>query len=314
MVELSEQFGQPYYPHRGSPEKRAQPTQGKLFSDPKPTDEHRYQRGYTPERMEAVRQQPIHVYTGENRRGQKGAPFTGPAGAARVWDTLARSTLPADHIRSRYNGDALKIKTASPEVSSSANAHYRYSQFGGHGEIHLGRDSGEQRMGQSLLHEVGHAHSTQEVLPHSRPETRQELGQEEAYADDTMVRHWRPDPRDARRGNVREVTPGYEHPETFKGTTVPFARSSGRGNQTGGKTAHRAYMAARTTPLMAPDRERRWRAERNDAAFQPRLNTDQFKEHGGWTQGPAPVINEHVEAQKRIQAASVERKRKRSPF
>jgi hypothetical protein len=126
-------------------------------------------------------------------------------------------------------------------------------------------------MGQSLLHEVGHAHSTQEGLSHARPDTRQALGQEEAYADDTMMRHWRPDPRDARRGKVREVTPSYEHKEVFKGTRVPFSWSSGRGNQTGGVTAHKSYMAARTTPIMKEKRDREWQARRKDATHQPEM-------------------------------------------
>ena len=261
-----EQFGglhlfepKPYFPHRGSPEKRHQGTQGKLFRDPKPADDVRYPRGYTPERMDAVRSQPIHVHVGEDRRGQKGASFTGPAGAERVWQTLARSTLPADHIQRQFNGDVLKVKTSSPAVSSSAYAHYAYSRMGGHGEIHLGRDAGEQRMGQSLLHEIGHAHSTQEVLPHAMPDTRAKLGQEEAYADDTMVRHWRPDPRDVRRGKASTPEPGYEMKTAFHGLRLP-----GNPSQTGGATAAKAYRAARQTPIQSDIRQ----ARRQDRGYQ----------------------------------------------
>lgn len=103
----------PYFPHRGSPEKRAQPTQGKLFQDPKPVAGHRYPRGYTPERMAEVRRETDDVV----RHSQPGvslgrkpisysltgstldSPYNVRQGKRLAQEAIARSNIPAEHLQ-----------------------------------------------------------------------------------------------------------------------------------------------------------------------------------------------------------------------
>jgi hypothetical protein len=248
----------PYYPHRGSPEKRAQPTQGKLFRDPKPTDEARYPRGYTPERMQEVRGMPIEIH-----EGYEGA-FSGPEGPRQVREVIARSTTPA-HELPHDQGD---LQISLGHDMPTAKGAYGYS-FRGIGKIRLdvGHHYGvnrwfwnqnQMRQGQTLMHELGHARSDVEKRPHSYPRTQTQLGQEEAFADENMLQRWRPDPRDVRRGESYGPTPSYEHEDTFEGLTPPGAKRQTPAGQAGkaAKTAHRAYLKARTTPLVHLQHER----------------------------------------------------------
>jgi hypothetical protein len=232
----------PYFPQKGRDKGPSMGSQGKLFRDPKPTAEHRYQRGYTPERMAAVREMPLKITTGD-----RGGAFSGAVGEHQVREVIARSTTPAEEIRPQFTGDELKIRT---DRSMRSAGTYQKSRAGGHGTIDLDSGYGKgrgnrERMGQTLMHELGHARSNYEYTEHSELDTRAKLGQEEAYADDNMMKRWRPDPRDVRRGASHTPSPTYEAPDSFKGYQVPAQLS----RVTGGKTAHKAYLAARTTPI-----------------------------------------------------------------
>jgi len=101
------QFGpmKPYYPHRGSPEKRAQPTQGKLFQEGKPQTPARWPRGYSPERMAAVKEhgpvitggdQPYsHTLTGSTLD----SPYNAPHGRRLVQEAIARSSMDVTKLK-----------------------------------------------------------------------------------------------------------------------------------------------------------------------------------------------------------------------
>jgi hypothetical protein len=270
---------QPYFPQRGRDKGPSMGSQGKLFREPKPTDEHRYQKGYTPKRMGEVQKMPIRTFTGD-----QGGAFSGAAGHHQVREVIARSTTPGDEIKPQFTGDILTVRTGK-NLGQAAGT-YQKSKFGGHGTIDLDRGYGSgndphgnrERTGQTLLHELGHARSNYEYTRHSELDTREKLGQEEAYADDNMMSRWRPDPRDVRRGRSHGPSPSYEAPDSFKGYQVPAELS----RMTGGKTAHKAYVAARQTPLVRDARIRKTQASYKDAAFQPEM----FWDKGSRSQNP----------------------------
>jgi len=244
-VELSSQFGAPYFPKGG---------QGKLFHDPKPVDEHRYQRGYTPERMREVRNARIEVHPGESYDRAVGAsansgmsgppPFTGHGAQRRIHEVIARSTTPASDFETTPHGHTpddyypLKIRTGSADRSGAAGWYHPGGVYD-RGTIHLSSmadlgNKGEEVPGQTLLHELGHYHSAKVAQnPFASYDTPVRRGNEEAHADDNMVGRWRPDPRDVRRGQSAPKNPSYEYDGSFKGI--------------GGNAAHRAYTKARQT-------------------------------------------------------------------
>jgi hypothetical protein len=97
----------PYFPHRGSPEKRAQPTQGKLFQEGKPAEEHRYPRGYTPQRMKEVRRATIGKFDASPSLfpvsySPTGATLDSPYNVAHgprlAREAIARSDIPVKHL------------------------------------------------------------------------------------------------------------------------------------------------------------------------------------------------------------------------
>lgn len=262
----------PYFPHRGSPAKRAQPTQGKLFQESKPTPEHRYQKGYTPERMRDVREtMPYEVYP-----GQKGH-FSGPHGEHQVHQIIARSTTPTGEILeknpdySKGGGFHLPIHTGSrisggrrgQPAAAGAYVNQRNAQGiqGAHGEIHLsGEADTPEREGQTLLHELGHWRSNRLWTPHSYVDTPAQRGKEEAFADENMLTRWRPDPRDVHRGTSQPPSPSYESESAHQGI--------------GGQKSHTAYLKARKTPLVSQARIREAKASYKDAAYQPEMLWD----------------------------------------
>jgi hypothetical protein len=264
MVELSDQFGTPHFPHRGSPEKRAQPTQGKLFADPKPADAQRYQRGYTPERMAEVRSSGMRVESAV--KTSKSAEYVGPSGVAQLKQVIARSDTPAPELKGMH------VITASPKVSrdSWANFQTRVDRTGtpvGPGEIHLSKAPDRNMVGQALLHEMGHWKSQKEGTPHNAARDPVGLGQEEAFADDNMLRRWRPDPRDERRGQAPRLGMTYE-------------RKGAMGRSASGTRFTKSYLKHRQEPLRTPEEDRRHAAMNADASYQPNLNSEQFGRMG----------------------------------
>src|SRR5215469_1047932 len=95
------QFGpmKPYYPHRGSPEKRAQPTQGKLFQEGKPQTPARWPRGYSPERMAAVKEHGPVITGGDQPYSPPltaptwNSPYNPPQGRRRAKEPIARPSM-----------------------------------------------------------------------------------------------------------------------------------------------------------------------------------------------------------------------------
>jgi hypothetical protein len=243
--------------------------QGKLFRDPKPVDEHRYQRGYTPDRMRDVKSWDI-----DPNPGKEGTPYGGHGGAHRILETIARSTTPASDFP--HDDDKYPLRIDAGQSLNSASGTYQDDSMWSRGRIALAgyknRDTGkvgfqagrqmEERVGQTLMHELGHYRSKKvERNPHSYYSTPTDRGKEEAFADDNEVSRFRPDPRDVRRGLSQPVTPSYESVVAHYGI--------------GGKKSHAAYLRARKTPLQRPAQDRERLARYANAAHQP----DMFKGH-----------------------------------
>jgi len=240
MVTLSDQFGGPRFTKGG---------QGKFFSDPKPVDEHRYQRGYTPERMNDVRQARMMVTAGQEGSG----PFTGPAGEQQVHEVIARSKTPMREInipKTAYGTDRdpddvfpLHIETGLKGNLSGRSTAAAGTYSGGgmyeRGNIRIaggavGNYGGAEGAGQTLLHELGHYRSAKvEHNDSAHYRTPGQVGKEEAFADDNEKERWRPDPRDVRKGISKPPRGAYENSGAFNGL--------------GGKKAHGPYVRARKT-------------------------------------------------------------------
>jgi hypothetical protein len=241
-------------------------SQGKLFREPKPVAEHRYQRGYTPERMRAVeggRDAPsgLSIQSAVTKRSK--AAFAGDAGVARIKQVLARSTTPTEEFRPTGPGQRLRITTGSPKVGTSAWASYAHKPALGKrpGEIMTGKDTDENMMGQALMHEMGHYRSHMEGTAHFSGRAPGDFGKEEAFADENMLQRWRPDPRDVRRGKAPRMDLAYESRASF-------------GKSGSGRVAHNAYLKARTTPNQKAIADRKYEAENANASFQPQMLGD----------------------------------------
>lgn len=217
----------------------------------KPSDAHRWPRGYTPERMAEVREAPLDI----NIHGSGGA-WGGPAGPRKVQEVIARSTAPMDNIKPMFNGDKLSIEVGEKNGGRNAGGTYSGNR-GGLGKITVlpAAKTSNTFPEQALLHELGHMESNvqhQEGLradDSSAYETPQQRGREEAFADDYKATHWRPDPREQRRApDSREMTPhsAYEHEDTW-------TKKKGFG-----KRGHKAYLEARTTPIQKDVERARW--------------------------------------------------------
>lgn len=255
MVDLnSDQFPEvkPYFTKGG---------QGKFFKDPKPVPEHRWPRGYSPERMREVEGRAgypagLHISSAVTKRSK--AAFAGPAGVAQVKQVIARSTTPAEELRAPGPGQRLKIITGSPGASKNAWASYTHKPALGRrpGEIHLGKDTDANMMGQALLHEMGHYRSHMTGTEHFTGRSPADFGREEAFGDENMLQRWRPDPRDVRRGKAQRMDLAYENRSSF-------------GRTGSGGVAFRAYNKARTTPI-----QKKPPASYEDASFQPQMLGD----------------------------------------
>ena len=234
----------------------------------KPTAEHRYPRGYTPERLAEVtealggrrtpgsRTDPVPNESGrgmhaEHREGvesrntrdihyrnvsiQQGTgtgAFSGNfdpnkrggfggrnEGEAKIVETVARSTVPTERLAD------VNVTVEKPDESKDYGGLYKAGRREasvvaapgttptaplGAKQMAQMRDT-RQHHEQVLMHELGHHESASLGLPHSGKEYERSAaahGQEEAYADDFAVEHYRPDPRDERRGEFERS--GYD--------------------------------------------------------------------------------------------------------
>lgn len=180
--------------------------QGKLFRDPKPTEEHRYQRGYTPERMGEVHEAMGSIPT------KVGPPHL----FAHFRETLARSTAPTETLEEQVSAIHLSPSTLGsnrfvagetatsmrPSGLSQTTGASRITMFhGSRGDPVLGASgktaSRSEIMGASTIHEIGHAHH---ALTDPSDFIENPSGHRERVADRFMEEHYRPDPREVRRG------------------------------------------------------------------------------------------------------------------
>jgi hypothetical protein len=267
MVTLSDQFGSPHFPAKN----KKGWSQGKLFADPKPTDEHRYQRGYSPERMAEVKSWPMEVRSTGGARGNR-----------QTHEVLARSTTPSSDFPDTRWGpdnekqDPLRITTGLNGSGTGYAGVYSGNGQGVRGDILVNKNSphegltehqDRERQGQTLLHEMGHYRSAKvenapygnESAGYHTPEMR---GREEAFADDNMMTRWRPDPRDVRAGRSEGPHPSYEFGKAFQGL--------------GGQKAFGAYAKARQTPNVKEGESAAWDADQAKKVAEVHLNNDQF--------------------------------------
>jgi hypothetical protein len=240
----------------------------------KPRPSLRYQRGYTPERMNEVRQLPIDIEPGE---ASSGAAFTGQGAERHVHEVIARSTTPAREVshplwaygEEKNPDDVWSLKIATGRNLSDIGATGTYSQGSdyGRGQISLGEQEKEHAAGQSLIHEMGHYRSAN--IEHTNAyETPTQKGKEEARADDNLVERWRPDPRDLRRGSraaakveriegdqekdqvYRKELRGLKENAALSKPAMPVYEHQSAFQGSGGKVAAKAYTRARRTPFV----------------------------------------------------------------
>src|SRR5215831_11293039 len=220
----------PYFPHRGSPEKRAQPTQGKLFQEPKPSTLARYPRGYTPERMSEVREKTgwlINAPGGSSfslTGSSLDSPYNVPHGARLAQEAIARSDVPMKHLenlgrislRSGLRGTgfgledrlgsytpasrAIDIEPMRGDLSSRRGLITSKEQLRKNRGI--SRPEAENMYGSALIHEIGHhVDFTRRRMAGQQERSRRFLstptgrGKAEGEADRYMLQRFRPDPR-----------------------------------------------------------------------------------------------------------------------
>jgi hypothetical protein len=166
--------------------------QGKLFPDPKPTDEHRWPRGYTPERQQQARRV-TGLYDEET------------AGEPEAWarDTLARSTADLSQFIKPARGNVMEQTKVRNLTITDREDHPDYG-IGGrmHGAagfyshpsrtVSVNRALSGKESEHVLLHEMGHAASataTERSGEEYWPRLPAERGKEEARADIFSYRH-----------------------------------------------------------------------------------------------------------------------------
>jgi hypothetical protein len=178
--------------------------QGTLFSAQK-----KYSRGYTPQRMKDVNNNLNSVQTPQSSSGET-HPFTGPEGAAKVRETLARSRVPAAAMK----GASVIVRGKSDAPANNPNVSGVYRPNGNRtaGNISLfaktdhsakygqpdsaTKQSARQSAEVTLLHEMGHHRSAMAKTPQSNYLNDAHRGQEEGYADHHAMNAWVPDSRD----------------------------------------------------------------------------------------------------------------------
>lgn len=167
--------------------KAAPGSQGTLFQGGYPT---RYPRGYTPERMHEVVRATVHSGLDPSKQHASRAEM-----AARVRDTVARSTVPVEHLQRvgwytnsgvSESHEALGLYTKPGEHNSRASIHIAPGAEGGLTPIH--------EIGHHVSHEV-------EKTAHSAYNTPALRGEEEGYAENYAETHFRD-----RRGKTQRST------------------------------------------------------------------------------------------------------------
>lgn len=231
------------------------PQQGTLFRAPKPRDEDRYPRGYTPERMAATRDA-LAVEPSEPGRH----PFSGPRGTALLHEAVARSTVPLDEIAPVHHGadsqmntvdypNPVPIKIASAGRGVSGSYSHVGGTLSGHVTLSPRYDRSLPDVESTLFHELGHRASHMAGTEHSYLGSPADLGKEEAFADDYRTMHRVPDKR---AGIVKDSAgySGYESMETGRDNPwTAYAKGMFPHHTRPGFTARKAYNEARTTKL-----------------------------------------------------------------
>lgn len=229
------QFGpmKPYYPHRGSPEKRAQPTQGKLFQEGPPQTAARYPRGYTPGRMQEVRGATDYLINEPERHSFSitgstlDSPYNVRQGKRLAQEAIARSDVPVKHLeglgrislRSGLRGVGFGLEDRLGSYNPASRAidiePLRGDLSTGRGLImnkeQLRKNKGiPRRQAQSiydsaLIHEIGHHEDFSRRFRGQRAMTEERAkrylgsrtgrGEAEGAADRYMLSRFRTDPR-----------------------------------------------------------------------------------------------------------------------
>lgn len=195
----------------------------------KPTDEHRWPRGFTPERLDktvdffqnnvyttnfAGLEAPLSRGYRTHNYGAQGEKFK-----RRVTDAVARSTVPLGHLR-----DLEGIEQHQPAQMGGGHVMGDYQQktirinAWAHGAKFGRGDVDISSMEQTLMHELGHhAHQYGKVGPPGEFNKRvRENARGTAEADPVLEgraeaygqEHWRQDPREARK-RKREFQANY---------------------------------------------------------------------------------------------------------
>lgn len=189
-------------------------------------DKHRYQRGYTPERRDAVKAAARFVGPGEyGKWSEPKVRERENKGANAAVENIARSTVPIEHLT------GVSVQVLHPDlyphrrgISDGAGGTYTYkSNLKVPGEILVREDVANEP---TLIHEVGHHVSRMSGTEHSAYKTPSQRGAEEGFADRYAEEHFRHDKDQGRWNNQgqRNYTPypdqitdseGNLHPEQF---------------------------------------------------------------------------------------------------
>lgn len=204
-------------------------SQGVLFRGGKDQmTDARYPKGYTPERLQVARSaiDPNNFYS----RGEHGKVGTTGPQRRDLIDTVARSTVPAEHLQGlQFHPGQLSLAHGSIEDPAGYYRHqgHRLGESVAHKPqiaIRKGYETAD-----TPVHEIGHHVSRTRGTEHSAYDTPERKGREEAFADDYAAVHYQPP-----RGEPK-------HPVGLYGDGLP----------TGGRTKqfYDAYTAHRTTPI-----------------------------------------------------------------
>lgn len=176
-------------------------SQGVLFRGGKDQmTDAKWPRGYTPERLQLARSavDPHNLYS----KGEHGkASTTGPERRDLV-DTVARSTVPREHLQDLqfYPG----IRSLDHGSVVDLRGYYRHQ---GH---RLGASVADKPQVAILkgyetepttIHEIGH-HVSRMTGQYSGYDAAAKRGKEEAFADDYADKHYRPKPGEFHRGQA----------------------------------------------------------------------------------------------------------------
>jgi hypothetical protein len=197
----------------------------------KPVAKDRYQRGYTPERMAAVKRT-----LGVDEPGAGEHTFSGPAGRAKMLEAVARSSAPMEALQKK--GVELRVGvrpvSSGAEDRGQAGSYHRPGLFGRPAKVNLQsrtptlagsfltpkpqvqREDDEM----TLMHELGH-HASRMAGTQSYS-TAKRRGAEEARADDFAHQYHQRDPRDVRRG-LSDQRWGHSYEGTTGETRDPMA-------------------------------------------------------------------------------------------